>query len=118
MHVTGIRRPGRLVADIYSGVPPNDSNHVLRQFRKAESGTVDVTLDDVPYGDYVLGVFVDENNNYTPDFGSEGAWIFNGQNIDPRLGVSGTRFDTLKFSFREPEHRFDVPLAYPEQSKR
>jgi uncharacterized protein (DUF2141 family) len=117
IHVTGIRRPGTLVADVFNGWPPADSNHVRRQFLSVKSDQLDVTVNDLPYGDYVLGVFVDENNNYEPDFGVEGIWVFNSKNIDSKLGINGTPFDALKFSFHEPEHVFKVTLSYSWQSK-
>jgi hypothetical protein len=112
IHVTGIRKPGMLVADIFSGMPPTDNNHVRRQFLNAKGDQLDVTINDLPYGDYVLGVFVDENRNYAPDFGVEGVWVCNGQNVDHTRGVYGTPFDVLKFSFHAPELAFKAALSY------
>lgn len=117
IHVAGILKPGTLVADIFSGMQPTDSNHARRQLIAVKSDQVDVTINDLPYGDYTLGVFVDQNSNYMPDFGVEGVWVCNGENIDPKLGVYGTPFDRLKFSFHEPEHAFKVTLFYAGQSK-
>jgi 4-amino-4-deoxy-L-arabinose transferase-like glycosyltransferase len=112
IHVTGIRKPGMLVADVFSGMPPTDGNHVRRQFLDAKGDQIDVTIGDLPYGDYVLGVFVDQNKNYAPDFGVEGVWVCNGQNVDPKRGVFGTPFDALKVSFHQPELAFSAALSY------
>jgi hypothetical protein len=113
IHVTGIRTPGTLVVDVFSGMPPSDANHARRQFLKVKSDQMDVTINDLPYGDYVLGVFVDQNDNYGPDFDVEGVWILNSEKVDPKLGVFGTSFDALKFSFHEPECVFEAKLSYP-----
>lgn len=112
IHVTGIRKPGMLVADIFSGLPPMESNRVRRQFLNAKSGQLEVTINDLPYGDYVLVVFVDQNKNNAPDFGVEGVWVSNGRNVDPARCVYGTPFDVLKFSFHEPELAFKAALSY------
>ncbi|HET6450369.1 MAG TPA: glycosyltransferase family 39 protein [Spirochaetia bacterium] len=109
--VAGIRAPGTLVADVFSGWPPTAGNHVRRQFLSVPTGRAAMTIGNLPYGDYVLGVFVDQNNNSVPDAG-EGIWAANGQKIDPKVGLLGASFDELKFSFHEPEHVFSVPLWY------
>ena len=113
INVTGIRTPGRLVVEVFSGMPPSDQNTVRRQLLDVTPGQTETTLYDLPYGDYVLALFVDQNGNYAPDFTIEGVWLFNGEKVDPKVGFFATPFDDIKLSLHEPERDIEAKLSYP-----
>lgn len=100
---------GDLLAVLNDRFPFEPNRLAFRvQVVNVASDQVDATLSVLPHGDYVLGLLHDENGNFQPDPGEAG-WLYN----QDQGAVKGFVFDVLKFSFREPERRFDVQMHYP-----
>jgi uncharacterized protein (DUF2141 family) len=75
------------------------------------------SFDGLKYGDYVLVTAHDENKNHVFDVDrdgipTEGIWIFNYDNLNPEEKKYPT-FESLKFSFNEPEKSVTGEMPYP-----
>jgi uncharacterized protein (DUF2141 family) len=72
------------------------------------------TFDGVEYGDYVLLIVHDENNNrrFDKDMSGIPAEGVAHLNYEPSMGLNPT-FDQTKFLFNEPEKEISLELYYP-----
>lgn len=83
-------------------------------FRHAEGkpidGRVTVVFDDVPYGDYAVKAFHDENDNKKIDIGWRGPKERYGFSNGARGFMGPPRFDEARFSLDRAELRVEIEL--------
>jgi uncharacterized protein (DUF2141 family) len=77
------------------------------------------TFDGLEYGEYLLVLAQDENENHVHDFDHEGrlpvegVFILNNEKMDLTLSLNYFSFDKLKFTFHSPEKTIEVKMLYP-----
>jgi hypothetical protein len=118
IHVTGLKYGGDLYALINNCFPPPENTLPFRYQRyDVSSDHLDVVINDVPYGQYVVSLWHDEKKKGKMEFKDGwpafGTWISNEEKVDPRLGLKGFTFDVLKISFHEVERSFEAKMMYP-----
>jgi uncharacterized protein (DUF2141 family) len=117
IHVTGLKPGGHLytIIDTRMPIPGTLPFRFLRY--DISSDHLDAVFNDLPYGQYVIGLWHDENKNGQVDqkngMPAEGSWFANMEKIDRKLGLQGFTFEALKFSFHEAERTFDAKMLYP-----
>ncbi len=129
LHITGIRPPGSLLIALFndkSTYPLQPSSVVFTNFSDTETT---YTFDGMSFGDYVIYVFHDENNNKAPDrdnetdLFTEGYGWANMDKVDLRyaeLVREGTNFDNIKYAFNEDGKTVEIKIycpPFPWQSK-
>jgi uncharacterized protein (DUF2141 family) len=116
IHVTGLRPGGYLYAIIDTHMPPGIQPFRFQRY-DISNDHPDIQVNNVPYGQYVLLLWHDENKNGEVDSKNgwpvEGLWFANMEKADPKMGLSGYTFDVLKISFHEAERKFEAKMIYP-----
>jgi uncharacterized protein (DUF2141 family) len=123
VQVTGLRPKGALFTILYdraspfwdgplSKIPPPDRYEYLN----VDRGELSYTFDGLDYGEYMLVMAHDENENHVIDIDPrtrlpvEGVVVLN---MDIASGLDDFNFDELKFTFSEPEKSLKVEMRYP-----
>jgi uncharacterized protein (DUF2141 family) len=121
LHITGLRPPGNLLIALFNdeaAYPTQPSSVAYIGFSDTE---MTYTFDGLSFGDYVIYVFHDENNNKTPDrdsatgLFSEGYGWANMDKVDLRYVESvreGTNFDNIKYAFDEDGKTVEIKIYY------
>ena len=122
LHITGLRPPGNLLIALFNeeaSYPAQPSSVAFTAFNDTETT---YTFDGLSFGDYVIYVFHDENNNKAPDresetdLFSEGYGWANMDKVDLRYVESvkeGTNFDNIKYPFDEDGKTVEIKIDYP-----
>ena len=122
LHITGIRPPGNLLIALFNDktkYPTQPSSVVFTGFNDTETT---YTFDGMSFGDYVIYVFHDENNNKAPDRDSTTDWFSEGygwanmDKVDLRYIESvrdQTNFDNIKYAFDEDGKTAEIKIMYP-----
>jgi uncharacterized protein (DUF2141 family) len=122
LHVTGLRPPGSLLIALFNdeaSYPVQPSSVAFTGFDDTETT---YTFDGLSFGDYVIYVFHDENNNKAPDrdsetdLFSEGYGWANMDKVDLRYVESvkeGTNFDNIKYAFNEDGKTVEIKIYDP-----
>jgi uncharacterized protein (DUF2141 family) len=117
VRVTDVRNPaGTVVIGIWNskdGFP----KETAKAFRKATvaimNGTATTTFADVPYSEYAIGVYHDENNNGKMDTRFPGIpveGVGSSNNVHPRF--SAPSFTDCRFEVRDPEKIVPIKMIY------
>jgi uncharacterized protein (DUF2141 family) len=122
LHITGLRPPGNLLIALFD----KESSYPLQPSTIAYIGFSDAEMihavDGLSFGDYVIYVFHDENNNKTPDrdsktdLFSEGYGCANIDKVDLTNSETvreGTSFSNLKYTFAEDGQTVEIKMSYP-----
>ncbi len=122
LHITGLRPPGSLLIALFDSersYPTQPSSVAFTGFNDTEKT---YTFDGLGFGDYVIYVFHDENNNKSPDRDSatgmftEGhAWA-NMDRVDLQSAAavgSGTNFNNIKYPFDQDGKTVEIKMLYP-----
>jgi uncharacterized protein (DUF2141 family) len=81
-----------------------------------------VVVDDLSFGDYVIYVFHDENNNKSPDrdrasgLFTEGYGWANEDKVDLSSSgsmLAGTSFNNIKYAFEKDGQVVQIKILYP-----
>jgi uncharacterized protein (DUF2141 family) len=122
LHITGLRPSGTLLIALFNAqadYPVQPSSVAFTGFNSAE---ITYTFDGLDFGDYVIYVFHDANNNKLPDRDSETGEFLEGygwanmDKVDLRYADSvreGTRFNNIKFSFDADGKTAEINIIYP-----
>jgi uncharacterized protein (DUF2141 family) len=122
LHITGLKPPGNLLIALFSdeaSYPVQPSSVVFTAFSDTE---ITYTFDGLSFGDFVIYVFHDENNNKAPDrdsetgLFSEGYGWANMDKVDLRYVESvrnQTNFDNIKYAFDEDGQTVEIKIYYP-----
>ena len=122
LHITSLRPPGSLLIALFNdkaSYPVQPSSVVFTGFSDTE---ITYTFDGLSFGDYVIYVFHDENNNKAPDrdsatdLFSEGYGWANMDKVDLRSVESvrdQTNFDNIKYAFSEDGETVEIKIYYP-----
>jgi 4-amino-4-deoxy-L-arabinose transferase-like glycosyltransferase/uncharacterized protein (DUF2141 family) len=114
--IKGIKfKKGCMWISIYDKDPINNVlNSYKAHFIDVKDGEMTDAFDNVEYGNYVLMIQHDINNNQK--FETDGDGIpeegVNLINYDPAFGLN-ISFDKLKFKFNEPEKDLELQVLYP-----
>ena len=117
--VKGFRnRKGQLGVNLFRSPEgfPDDAKKAYRRLRlKIEGESVNVRMEEVPFGDYAIAVLHDEDMNGVLGSGflgipTEGAGASN--NPPPRRGPP--RYDEAKFTFNREKLELEITLQYPD----
>lgn len=121
LHITGLRPAGNLLIALFNdeaAYPTQPSSVAYLGFSDTE---MTYTFDGLSFGDYVIYVFHDENNNKSPDrdsgtgLFSEGYGWANMDKVDLRYVESvreGTNFDNIKYAFDEDGKTVEIKIYY------
>ena len=96
---------------------PDDAKKACRRLRqKIEGESVNVRMEEVPFGDYAIAVLHDEDMNGVLGRGflgipTEGAGASN--NPPPRRGPP--KYDEAQFTLKREELKLEITLHYPDQ---
>ena len=122
LHITGLRPPGNLLIALFNDeatYPLRPSSVVFTGFSDTETT---YTFDGLSFGNYVIYVFHDENNNKSPDqdsatgLFSEGFGWANMDKVDLRYAAAvreGTSFNNIKYPFDEDGKTVEIKIYYP-----
>jgi uncharacterized protein (DUF2141 family) len=121
LHITGLRPPGNLLIALFNDkatYPVQPSSVAYIGFSDTE---MTYTFDGLSFGDYVIYVFHDENNNKTPDrdsetgLFSEGCGWANMDKLDLRYAAAvreGSSFNNIKYPFDEDGETVEIKIYY------
>jgi len=118
LHITGLRPPGSIIIILKSDYTLNFSRSVTMGFDSTE---MTFAVDALYFGDYVVQVIHDENNNKTVDLDSEtgliseGFGMVNVDKLDLRDAAAvkeASAFDNLKYSFDETGKTVEMKMYY------
>jgi uncharacterized protein (DUF2141 family) len=119
LHITGLRPPGNLLIALFNDAgnyPIQPSSVAYIPFSTTETT---YTFDGMFFGDYVIYVFHDENNNKSPDRDSEAGLFTEGygwanmDKVDLRTAEAvrvGTSFDDIKYTFDEDGKTAEIKI--------
>jgi hypothetical protein len=119
LHITGLRPPGNMIIRLQSVGAANVSRRVYRRFDTAE---ITYTVDRLYFGDYVIQVVHDENDNEIADIDSQTGLFQEGfgmANMDPldlrdvAIKNPGEPFDNLKYTFDQRGKTVEIQMVYP-----
>ena len=117
VHITGLRPVGYIYFSLYDHGPLSRTAPIYRWGEGPVTGDEMLyTFDGLEYGEYVLVVAHDENDNRIHDFDSDGLLPIEGTfvlNMDVGGGLEDFIFEDLKFSFDEPEQTIEAEMQYP-----
>jgi uncharacterized protein (DUF2141 family) len=122
LHITGLKPSGTLLIALFNDTasyPVQPSSVVFTGFTDTETT---YTFDGMSFGDYVIYVFHDENNNKAPDRDSESGLFSEGfgwansdksdlQSVD--AFKESTSFDNIKYAFDEDGKTVEIKIMYP-----
>jgi hypothetical protein len=119
LHITGLRPPGNMIIRLRSVGAANSSRSAYRRFDTPE---MSYTVDGLYFGDYVIQVIHDENENEIADVDSqtglflEGFGMANMDRLDLRNAAAlkaGEPFDGLKYTFNQRGKTVEIQIVYP-----
>ncbi len=119
LHITGLRPPGHLIIRLKADYTQNFSRSVSMAFDSTETT---YAVDALYFGDYVIQVIHDENNNQTADLDSdsglfsEGFGMVNLEKLDLRNATvvkEGSASNDLKYAFDENGKTVEIKMYYP-----
>lgn len=122
LHITGLRPPGNLLIALFNDeatYPIQPSSVAFTGFSDTE---ITYTFEGLSFGDYVIYVFHDENNNKSPDrdsetdLFSEGYGWANMDKVDLRSAAAvreGSSFNNIKYTFDENGKTVEIKIMYP-----
>lgn len=115
--VTGVRNDaGKVVIGMWNSKDgfPKEGPKAFRQSSVAiVNGTATTTFSEVPYGEYAVAVFHDENNNGKMDSRFPGIPIEGtGASNNPHPKFSAPSFSECRFEVRDPEKIIPIKLIY------
>lgn len=128
LHITGLRPPGNLIINLKTDYTQNFSRSIHSSFDNTEKT---FAVEALYFGDYVIQVIHDENNNDTADLDSttglftEGFGMVNMDKLDLRNTAAvkeGNTVDNLKYTFTIKENGKTVSIKmyyapFPWQTK-
>jgi len=119
IRVTGVRNnKGRIALALFqgeTGFPGDASKAVCLQQAEidARTGSARFVLQGVPYGQYAVSIFHDENMNGKLDKNFVGAPKEGyGASNNPRKRMGPPPFDEAKFSLNQPAQFIEIKLMY------
>ena len=119
VRVTGIRsNKGRIALALFQGQAgfPGDASRAVRSQQAAidvQTRSAQFVLQGVPYGQYAVSVFHDENLNGKLDKNFVGAPKEGyGASNNPRKRLGPPPFDEAKFSLNQPAQTIEIQLMY------
>jgi len=119
LHITGLRPPGNVIIALKSDYRQNFSRSAYIGFDSTE---MTFAVERLYFGDYVIQVIHDENNNKTVDLDSETGLISEGfgwANMDKvDLGNAkavreGSSFSNMKYTSDENGKTVEIKIYYP-----
>ncbi len=119
LHITGLRPPGNLIIRLKTDYTQNFSRSSYRSFNSPE---LTYSVDILYFGDYVIQVIQDENNNQAADLDnetglfSEGFGMANLEKLDLRNAAAiktQNTYDNLKYTFRQNGETVEIKMEYP-----
>ena len=119
LHITGLRPPGNIIINVKADATKNFSQSVYMSFNSAE---VTYAVDGLYFGDYVIQVIHDQNNNRIADVDNEtglfleGFGMANLDKLDLHSAVAlktGSTFDNLKYAFEKDGDTIEIMMYYP-----
>ena len=122
LNITGLRPPGNLLIALFNeeGIYPAQPSSVA--YTPFSSTEMTYTFNGLSFGDYVIFVFHDENNNRSPDRDSatnlftEGYGLANMDKVDLSSAaavLAGTGFYNIKVPFDEDGQTVEIKVLYP-----
>jgi uncharacterized protein (DUF2141 family) len=117
VNITGIRSSkGKIEVRLWSGkngFPKDDTKAFRRATVDIVNGTAKATFADVPFGEYAVSAFHDENSNGKMDTRFPGIPIEGvGVSNDPHKKFGPPAFGSCRFSIGEPEKVIPVAIEY------
>lgn len=119
IRVTGVRNhKGRIALALFQGEAgfPGDASKAVRLQQaeiEAQTQSAQFVLQGVPYGQYAISVFHDENMNGKLDKNFVGAPKEGyGASNNPRKRMGPPPFDEAKFSLNQPSQSIEIKLMY------
>jgi uncharacterized protein (DUF2141 family) len=119
IRVTGVRNnKGRIVLALFQGEAgfPGDASKAVRSQQaeiEARTQSAQFVLPGVPYGQYAVSVFHDENMNGKLDKNFVGAPKEGyGASNNPRKRMGPPPFEEAKFSLNQPAQSIEIKLMY------
>ena len=118
LHVTGLRPPGNLIINLKTDYTQNFSRSSHISFDSTE---MTIPVDGLYFGDYVIQVIHDENNNKTADLDSltglfrEGFGMVNIDRLDLRNAAAvkvRNTYDNLKYAFHKDGETVEIKMYY------
>ena len=115
--ISGIRNAtGKVQVRLWrgkDGFPKDDSKAYRRAVVEITSGAAVATFADVPYGEYAISAFHDENSNgkldtHFPGIPTEGVGVSN----DPHKKFGPPPYDGCRFQLQEPEKTVAIAIEY------
>lgn len=119
LRITGLRPPGNLIISLRTDYTQNFSRKSYMSFNSTE---MTYPVDALYFGDYIIQVVNDENNNETADLDSEtglfseGFGMVNMDKLDLRNAAAmKTRntYDNLKYTFHKDGETVEIKMYYP-----
>jgi hypothetical protein len=119
LHITGLRSPGNIIINLKTDYRKNFSRSVYMAF---DSSEMTYAVDGLYFGDYVIQVIHDENNNQTADLDNEtglfreGFGLVNMDKLDLRNVAAvkeGSTSEALKYTFDADGETVEVKMVYP-----
>jgi uncharacterized protein (DUF2141 family) len=119
IRVTGVRNnKGRIALALFQGEAgfPGDASKAVRSQQaeiEARTQSAQFVLQGVPYGQYAVSVFHDENMNGKLDKNFVGAPKEGyGASNNPRKRMGPPPFEEAKFSLNQPAQSIEIKLMY------
>ena len=118
LHITGLRPPGNLIIKLQTDYTQNFSRGSYISFNKTE---MTYPVDALYFGDYVIQVIHDENNNQTADLDSatglfsEGFGMVNIDKLDLQNAAAvkvRNTYDNLKYAFNKDGETVEIKMYY------
>jgi uncharacterized protein (DUF2141 family) len=126
VRITGLIPKGALFAVLYDKEAPFWNGPLSKtavpyrfEYVNIDKEEIDYSFDGLDYGEYVVVMAQDENENHIIDLDRqrrlpvEGMYILNFEKMDLSSGLKNFNFDELKFTFNEPEKTIEVKMLYP-----
>ena len=119
LHITGLRPPGNIIINLKTDYTQNFSRSIYMSFDSTE---MTFAVDGLYFGDYLIQVIHDENNNKTADLDStsglftEGFGMVNMGKLDLRNAATvkeGITYDNLKYTFNKDGNTVEIKMYYP-----
>jgi len=121
IHLTGLKPIGYVMVRLYDKGPLFPQGEPVRYENVIVlDEELSYVFDGLEFGDYVLVLAHDENENFGYDIDRkkrlpvEGGWIMNIEKMDLSEGFfQDLTFEKYKFSFNEPERTIEAHMMYP-----
>jgi uncharacterized protein (DUF2141 family) len=118
VEITGFRnsngKAGVLLFSREKGFPADHRQALESRFAEIVGNACRVTLEDIPYGNYAVSVFHDENGDGALQlsmFGIPREGV--GASRNPAMRFGPPRFRDARFTLDSPEHRLAISMRYP-----